>query len=141
MSVILFAKSDVFQEMADAYEGLKPHMRLSAYMSFTKSDDDEFYGALRRLHFANVATFLCQYHDETPEHPDIDPFVELTGKPDIDASFEKKVYMFISAWRSLKYNLVTNGGEEFRAVDSYKYIERLATRYMEALVDLYEDQE
>jgi hypothetical protein len=141
MSVILFDKADVFQEMANAYEGLKPHMQLSAYISFTAADDKEFYGALRRLYFANVATFMCQYHDETPEHPAIDPFTDLQGKADIDATFEHKIYMFISGWRSLKYNLVTNGGEEFRPVQSYKYIERLAARYMEALVDMYGERE
>jgi hypothetical protein len=78
MSVILFTKEEVYQELADAYEVLK---RILTYRS---ENDMKFYKALRWLYFANAATFLCQYHDDTPlskeELSAVDPFIELEGK-------------------------------------------------------------
>ena len=80
MSVILFAKEQVYRKLADAYEGL--HGLLHA----SREDDERFYKSLRRLYFANVATFLCQYHNE-PGLPQeeligIDTFSALQGKAD-----------------------------------------------------------
>ena len=88
MSVILFARAGIFKRMADCYESLKPPMRAYHYARFTEEDDYQFYKSLRRLYFANVATFLCQYHDDTPENLDIDPFQSLEGSVDISTSFD-----------------------------------------------------
>ena len=60
MSVIQFSKDQVFQELADSFEELKD-------LLFHRNwKDERFYKALRRLYFANVATYLCQYHDDSP---------------------------------------------------------------------------
>lgn len=132
MSVILFTKSGVYQELADCYESLKYFHR-----PFTPEDDYQFYKSLRRLYFANVATFLCQYHDETPENTEIDPFIDLEGKRDPYASFDQLVNTFVANWKSLKYNLITNDGEQYQPVQAYEYIDRLAVQYMEALTEKY----
>ncbi len=47
MSVILFAKSSVYQDMADSYEGLKPFMR-ATHGIMIPDEDAAFYTALRR---------------------------------------------------------------------------------------------
>lgn len=137
MSVILFTKAGVYQELADGYEGLKEGMRVYFHRPFTPEDDYQFYKSLRRLYFANVATFLCQYHDETPENTEVDTFIDLKGKRDPYASFEWLVSTFVANWKSLKYNLVTNDGEQYRPVQAYECIERLAVQYMEALIEKY----
>ena len=137
MSVILFTKAGVYQELADCYEGLKEGMRVYFHRPFTPEDDYQFYKSLRRLYFANVATFLCQYHDETPENTEVDTFIDLKGKRDPYASFERLVSTFVANWKSLKYNLVTNDGEQYRPVQAYECIERLAVQYMEALIEKY----
>src|SRR5947208_16967681 len=99
MSVILFSKHEVYQQLADAYEGLK-HLRLSQ----GKDYDAHFYKSLRRLYFANVATYLCQYHDDSPLEPNelcaLDPFQELQGKADIQATDVEELSRFLEAWRS-----------------------------------------
>src|SRR5256885_1471752 len=114
MSVILFSKGEVFQELADAYEGLKPLLRPIASQ---EEEDEEFYLALRRLYFANVATYLCQYHDETPlsaeELQGIDPFVGLQGHTKPLTTKLVMLYTFLSAWGLVKYNLTTNAGETY----------------------------
>lgn len=124
MSVILFAKEEVYQQMADAYEGLKEI--LSTCCSI---DDDKFYKSLRRLYFANVATFLCQYHDDTrlpdSELLSIDGFTTLLGKKNVNTTNVEKINTFLSAWGSLKYNLVTNDGEKYIAQEGYEYIENV----------------
>jgi hypothetical protein len=125
VSVILFAKASVYQELADAYEGLK-HLRLSV----TAEQDQVFYTSLRRLYFANVATYLCQYHDETPlaasELAAIDPFSELQGTAKLERTPVANLHAFLDAWGSLQYNLVTNDGEQYEAKDGYAYIADLA---------------
>ena len=137
MSVILFTKAGVYQELADCYEGLKEGMRVYFHRPFTPEDDYQFYKSLRRLYFANVATFLCQYHDETPENTEVDTFIDLKGKRDPYVSFEQLVNTFVANWKSLKYNLVTNDGEQYRPVQAYEWIDRLAVHYMEALIEKY----
>src|SRR6266700_1268050 len=109
MSVILFSKGEVYKQLADAYEGLK-HLR---YFK-TEEEDNRFYNSLRRLYFANVATFLCQYHDHTSLGEDeltaIDQFQELEGKDKCQSDLED-LSEFLQAWGSLRYNLTTNDGE------------------------------
>src|SRR5205807_1458607 len=61
MSVILFSKDEVYTEMANAYESLK---HLLFYDGKRDERDIEFYTSLRRLYFANVAAWLCNYHDD-----------------------------------------------------------------------------
>lgn len=125
MSVILFSTDEVYKQMADAYEGLK---HFQGPTRLCKDDDERFYKSLRRLYFANVASYLCQYHDDTQlskeELAAVDPFQELTGtdlgKDDIEDLCE-----FLCSWGELKYNLVTNDGEAYRPVDAYVYIEWL----------------
>ena len=131
MSVILFDPSDVYQEMADAYEGLKH--RLPA----TEQADARFYKALRRIYFANVATFLCQYHDDTPLRPEelcaISPFQHLAGdaRAGDRATAAEQAEQFCSAWARLTYNLVTNDGEMYHACDSFALLEALAAQMAE----------
>jgi hypothetical protein len=124
MSVRLFAKEEVYQELADAYEDLK-HIVMYRY-----DGDEKFYQTLRRLYFANVATFLCQYHDDTPlpkeELSAVDPFMELEGKRNLERSLLESLHSFLSAWRLLRYNLVTNDGEMYIAKSSYEYLDDLA---------------
>jgi Ser/Thr protein kinase RdoA (MazF antagonist) len=128
MSVILFDPSDVYQEMADAYEGLKHRLHADA------AADARFYKALRRIYYANVATFLCQYHDDTPLTPDelgaISPFQTVAG--DARAGGRRTpaelARQFLSAWSLLTYNLVTNDGEMYRACESFEQLEALALR-------------
>ena len=99
MSVILFSKEEVYQELADSYEGLKGILRRRP------EDDERFYKALRRLYFANVAAYLCQYHDDSPLGSDelagIDPFQDLQGPADPFLSTAEKVARFITALDSL----------------------------------------
>jgi hypothetical protein len=133
MSVILFAKKDVYQEMADAFEDLK---RVLAYRSWS---DGVFYKALRRLYFANVAAFLCQYHDDSPlsakELANIDPFIELTGKRRPERSLIESAHAFLAAWASLKYNLTTNDGEEYKATKSSEFMDGLALSFCSAVLE------
>src|SRR5690242_5285024 len=114
MSVILYSKEEVYQEMADAYEGLKYLLH-----GCWSVDDVKFYKSLRRLYFANVATYLCQYHDDTPlseaELTSIDGFMFLEGKKDTTLTNLDKVNSFLSAWTGLQYNLTTNDGECYEA--------------------------
>ncbi len=138
MSVILFAKSGLYQDMADSYEGLKPFM-VARHGIIMPDEDAAFYTALRRLYFANVAAYLCTYHDETPLRPEeltaIDPFVAMHGHADPSVSTVEQVYRFIHALRSLTYNLVTNAGEEYIAKNSLEYMEGLARRFTLALFE------
>jgi len=122
MSVILFDIAEVYQEMATAYEGLK-HM-------LYQSEDDRvaFYKALRRMYFANVAAYLCQYHDDSPlsdkELASIDTVQDIPTHPS-PAGVNELARLYIRAWRSLKYNTVTNDGESFRAEDSYQLLQSI----------------
>src|SRR5579859_5121000 len=126
MSVILFSRTDQFQKLADVYETIKP--TLGIYWNRT---DAEFYNALRRLYFANVATYLCQYHDHTPllagELAAIDPFQELKGTPNPNVTVLECAATFLSVWGSLKYNLTTNDGEVYEATESKLLMDGLAT--------------
>jgi hypothetical protein len=134
MSVILFEPSEVYQDLADAYEGLKWHLR-------DRVTDNEFYKALRRLYFANVATYLCQYHDDSPLSADelraISPFQTLAG--DRHAGFVQTspqlARQFLAAWSRLKYNLVTNDGECYQARDSFELLDALALSLAESVLD------
>jgi hypothetical protein len=132
MSVILFSKDDVYQELADAYERLK-FLRYNR----TQEKDDQFYKSLRRLYFANVATFLCQYHDDTPladnELTQIDSFMELEGKNRFKSDLEA-LNAFLSAWGRLQYNLVTNDGEYYQAKEACKVIADLAEFFSSEVV-------
>jgi hypothetical protein len=127
MSVILFHKSGVYQTMANVFEDLKHVLKYRSW------GDGRFYTALRRLYFANVATFLCQYHDDSPlgeaELAAIDTFMELEGKRNPRRSLAESAEAFVSAWSSLKYNLITNDGEHYKAEDSYEFIEQLALTF------------
>ena len=126
MSVILFAKVEVYQSLADAYEGLKRLVQSS------DDEDTQFYKSLRRLYFANVATYLCQYHDEpgltNKDLPPIDPFLNLQGKADPMKSTLEKGNEFLHNWGRLAYNLVTNDGEAYHPRQAYRYINELAIR-------------
>jgi hypothetical protein len=133
MSVILFTKDDLYQNLANMYEGLKRLIQAG------EEDDYKFYKSLRRLHFANVATFLCQYHDDTKlsdaELASIDPFIELQGKAIPGMSNLEKLNLFLGEWGSLQYNLVTNDGELYKATEAYEYINGLALRLSRAVVE------
>ncbi len=141
MSVILFnTKGDVFLEMAQSYEGLKKFTAQYTWRRFTDEEDYQFYKALRRLYFANVACYLCQYHDESPLAPSelqaIETFSEIEGYSaplyPVDGELVKQ---FLDAWGSLKYNLVTNDGEIYKAEESYEYMEGLSRSYGLALAE------
>lgn len=124
MSVRLFSRTDDFQPLADAYETLKP--LLGSQWSGT---NEQFYKALRRLYFANVATYLCTYHDDTPLSEDeltaIEPFQELKGQPKANATPLACAYEFMRVWGQLKYNLITTDGEEYVATHSHQFMNRL----------------
>lgn len=127
-SVILFDPSEVYLDMADAYEGLKQRLHTN------EDADARFYKALRRIYVANVATFLCQYHDDTPLAPEelaaISPFQHLAGaaQAGVRATAAELAQQFVSAWSALIDNLVTNDGELYQARDSFAYLEALAAR-------------
>ena len=124
MSVILFSKNEVYKTMTNSFEDLKHLLRYRSW------DDGRFYTALRRLYFANVATFLCQYHDNSPLHTDelssIDTFTDFAGKRTFTRPMQESALDLLAAWNSLKYNLVTNDGEHYKAQDSYEFMEMLA---------------
>lgn len=131
---MLFNSNDeVFKDLADAYEGLK-HLRIHN----TQEQDDTFYNSLRRLYFANVATYLCQYHDDTPldssELATIDPFQQLQGK-DQGGSEIEKLKKFLYAWSLLDYNLVTNDGERYKAEEAYACITDLAIYFSKEIAE------
>ena len=134
MSVILFESTEVYQDMADAYEGLKWHLR-------GRVTDEGFYKALRRLYFANVAAYLCQYHDDSPLSPDelqaISPFQTLDPNPEVGFSrtSPQLAQQFLAAWSHLKYNLVTNDGECYQARDSFELLDALALALAESVLD------
>jgi hypothetical protein len=136
MSVILFEKEEVYQQMADAFEDLKHLLRYRSW------GDGRFYKALRRLYFANVACYLCQYHDDSPlsaeELITIDPFMELTGKKRVERSPVKSASLFLEAWSSLKYNLTTNDGEEYIARDSCAFLDDLAQQFSREVLHITE---
>src|SRR5215208_2884737 len=93
MSVILFQSTEVYQEMADAFEEIK---YLLKYRSW---GDERFYKALRRLYFANVATYLCQYHDDSPlsqeELTAIESFQKLDGKRRLNRTPVQSINAFL----------------------------------------------
>jgi len=133
VSVILFTRGEVYQGLANGYEGLK-HL-----IHANEEADHKFYKSLRRLYFANVATYLCQYHDNSPlskeELQNIDPFQTLQGVPTPSMNLLEKLNLFLSSWGSLKYNLVTNDGEMYQAKIAYEYINSLALRFSSAVVE------
>ena len=135
MSVILFSKSEVYQEMADSYEGLKHLVREYG----DAINDEKFYKSLRRLYFANVATYLCQYHDDNPlsdeELKSVDTFMEIEGKRNEFKTNTQDLHEFLSAWGSLQYNLVTNDGEEYEAKEAKAYIEKLVRMWTKEIVE------
>ena len=140
MSVILFHSSEVYTELAKAYESLKPY-RL--YEVEVKSD--AFYGALRRLYFANVAAFLCNYHDETELDQETLASIETFSdfgpvQGDSDKDLHELVYDFCSAWGSLEYNLYTNGGELYKPQESYELLSKMANSYMKASIRCLNEQ-
>jgi hypothetical protein len=123
VSVILYQPDEVYQQLANAYEGLK-HL-----IDPRTEEKERFYKSLRRLYFANVATYLCQYHDDTPLvkeelgaiGPGFMPKGQSQGRTEIEDLSE-----FLHAWASLRYNLITNDGEQYRAQDAYDCINELA---------------
>ena len=133
MSVILFQKTSVYQELANAFEELKHLLRFRSW------DDGRFYRALRRLYFANVASYLCQYHDDSPLPPEeltaIDPFVALQGKRTPTRTPVESINAFLSPWNGLKYNLITNDGEQYKACDSYEFLEDLTQSLCRAVLE------
>jgi hypothetical protein len=128
MSVILFDPSEVYEEMADAYAGLKYRLHADA------DAEARFSKALRRIYYANVATFLCQYHDDTPLSDDelqaISTFQTLTPNPAVgrDCTDVELAHHFLAAWSLLNYNLMTNDGECYQARDSIAFLDALAMR-------------
>ncbi len=140
MSVILFnsKKDSVFAEMATSYENLKHFARVHAYRTFSETDDYAFYKSLRRLYFANVACWLCQYHDESPlpqgEILSIETFSNIDClKPGPILPPGEHVHNFLEAWGSLNYNLCTNDGEFYKPLESHELITNLAQSYGRAL--------
>src|SRR5947209_7014216 len=125
MSVILFRPCEVYREMASAYTALIHHLH------DTEDDTNRFYKALRRMYFANVAAYLCQYHDDSPlsekDLLEIDTFQDLSATVE-ESGILENVRMYLKAWGSLKYNTVTNDGECYIARDSYEYLQDLAER-------------
>ncbi len=134
MSVILFSKAEVFQDLANAYERLK-----SRLIFHNAEEDYKFYKSLRRLYFANVATYLCQYHDDTPlndnELQAIETFSEIQGKANPLLSEVEALHIFLSAWGSLRYNLVTNDGERYEAKEAYECITSLALTFSRSIIE------
>ncbi len=126
MSVKLYSRTHDFQKLADAYESIKPYLG-----PFWSGTDEQFYKALRRLYFANVATYLCQYHDSSPLSADellgIDPFQELEGRLSLSRTPMECAHTFLSQWRGLQYNLTTNDGEIYVAKESYEFMDTLAS--------------
>ena len=139
MSVMLFSSNEVYKTMSRSYEGLKGLAMRYSHRAFSQEDDYQFYKALRRLYFANVSCYLCQYHDDTPlasaELQAIETFSEIEGySAPVRPDHEELVNQFLDAWRSLKYNLCTNDCELYKASDSYDYMEELAHCYRRALI-------
>src|SRR2546421_10910450 len=134
MSVILFAKDDLYQSLANAYERLKQHL-----LPMSEEQDYTFYKSLRRLYFANVATYLCQYHDDTPlrnnELQAIETFSEIQGKADPRLSNVEALHIFLSAWGSLQYNLTTNDGERYEAREAYEFMTTLSLRFCRSVIE------
>jgi hypothetical protein len=122
MSVILFSVHDVYADMATAYEGLKHPLHETA------NDEQRFYKALRRMYYANVAAYLCQYHGDKPlseqELTSIDTVQHIAARK-APLSVTECARMYLHAWGALKYNTVTNDGEVYRAEDSYALLESL----------------
>jgi hypothetical protein len=138
MSVILFSKREVYQTMANAFEDLKN------LILFNYELEDTFYKALRRIYFANVAAYLCQYHDDTPltaeDWSRIDPFIDLRGVGNPTRPVMVALHDFFSSWGSIKYNCTTNDGELYRAKESYTFMENLAITLCELVLDSSTDQ-
>ncbi|SRR6266496_1053973 len=134
MSVILFSKDDLYQDLANAYERLKHHL-------ITQNDDEDykFYNSLRRLYFANVATYLCQYHDDTPlpagDLQAIETFSQIQGKANPRLSEVEALHIFLHAWGSLQYNLVTNDGERYEATEACEFIASLASIFSRRVIE------
>lgn len=127
--------------MADSYETLESVYNRHFYGSAQAEEKKQaFYKALRRMYFANVATFLCQYHDGSPEtglDTLIDPFQELEGKNHYDyMPIEEAVNQFLQAWSALKYNLITNDGEMFVAKESYELLNNYASNLGSLLAEI-----
>ncbi len=132
MSVILFSKQEVYQDLADAYERLK-YLR----KTLTQEKDGQFYKSLRRLYFANVAAYLCQYHDDSPlskaELTHIDPFMALNGKNRFQSDLAA-FHAFLTAWGRLQYNLITNDGEHYQAKEAFSVLTDLAEFFSREVV-------
>jgi hypothetical protein len=111
--------------MASAYMALKHHLL------DTEDDTNRFYKALRRMYFANVATYLCQYHDDSrlseKELLSIDTCQEISAEVK-ESGIMENVRAYLRAWGSLKYNTITNDGEQYIARESYEYLQGLAER-------------
>ena len=137
MSVILFNKNEVYQDLANAYEGLKDLQRI-----YHEIDDQRFYNSLRRMYFANVATYLCQYHDESKlsekELLSIDSFAEITGVENSKKTYVQHMHDFLKAWGSLQYNCYTNDGEQYIAKNGQEYIESLIDIWIRELFERIE---
>jgi hypothetical protein len=138
MSVILFSRSEVYKEMADSYEGLKACLTRAGY-SCSENYDYQFYNSLRRLYFANVATFLCQYHAHTPEdikNISIDTFADFPkGTPNDHSTILERADVFLQAWSSLQYNLITNDGEQFIPKQAQEFIQNYAERLARCVIE------
>ena len=123
MSVMLLNITGVYQDMATAYAGLKQALHQTA------DDEQRFYRALRRMYYANVAAFLCQYHDDTPLSEDkltsIDTVQHIPSE-DPSIRVQDCAQLYLEAWWSLKYNTVTNDGEVYKAEDSYALLQALS---------------
>ena len=85
-----------------------------------------------------MATFLCQYHDDSPltekELTHIDTFMELDGKDGFQSDLEA-LNAFLSAWGSLQYNLITNDGEYYQAKEAHACIANLAEFFSREVVN------
>ena len=118
MSVILYSKKEVYQQMADAYEELK---YVFVFGTDVEKNDLKFYKALRQLYFCNVATYLYQYDNTEPASYS---FNELQGIPDKSKKAYESLSSFVHAFTSLTYNLIANDGSQFTVLEAIDIIQQ-----------------
>lgn len=122
MSVILYSKQEVYQQMADAYEELK---YVFVFGTDVEKTDVKFYKALRQLYFCNVATYLYQYDHSGFTKPTEYSFQELQGVPDKSKKAYESLSSFSHAFTSLTYNLIANDGSQFTVLEAIDTIQQL----------------
>lgn len=133
MSVILFEPSEVYLDLAISYEKLKDFCRFHD-KTFTEDEDNQFYKSLRRMYFANVACYLCQYHCNNSINTEgISTFkidLKKLAKEDKEVQNpEDYISDFLDAFGALEYNLCTNDGENYIAEQAFSLLKGLKDFY------------